>query len=58
MDISKYQLDSYKKEYERIKAELPAVTKRKQDARAEGDLSERTQSTILQRRSMSSLHRG
>lgn len=46
MDISKYQLDSYKKEYERIKAELPAVTKRKQDARAEGDLSENTEYDI------------
>ena len=46
MEVSKYQLDLYRAEYDRIKKELPAVTKRKQDARAEGDLSENTEYDI------------
>ena len=46
MEISKIQLDNYKKEYEEIKKELPIVTKRKQDARAEGDLSENAEYDI------------
>lgn len=46
MDISRYQLDSYRNEYERIRKEIPAVKQRKQDARAEGDLRENTEYDI------------
>lgn len=43
MEISQFKMQEYKKEYKSIKESLDDLAKRKQEARAEGDLSENTE---------------
>ena len=50
MEISSYKKMEYEEELNKIIKDIPALTEKKQNARAEGDLSENTEYDIASTR--------